>query len=631
LFDKSHIDPVEDSILVMDHPDLPGWLIGKDARHYAMAVVVDQDIGLHERRVLIDELERIIEPLGDRAHMAGYLNTEIQYIKLVELELTKAICIATAFIILILLVIYRSPSGVIIPTLAVILGMIYLYGILGMKGQTLDVMCTMLPTILVIVGISDIVHILTKYQGEMLLQRNPENALRKTMKEIWFTLLLTSLTTAAGFLALNAIPMKAIKAYGQNAALGVTLAFLTAVTFTPAMLSLTRGKKIRDVNPRDCRWQRIILSINRITLYHQKEVLWIAGILMLISGLGISRISNNNYLCGFSSGRTTFYKDFQYFDKHFSGVRSLEIAVIPRGGVSIHHPEVLQSIEKLETFLKGKYHTGNLYSLADLYKRLNSYTGSGVQLPTDSARISLLKGIAESFRPDIMNSLTGKEGKRTRIYGKMRDPGSQAVKEMIHETKLWMGDNLEPGLVDFRFTGTSLLLDQNNDNLVKNMMMSLLIAFLLITCIMIFLFRSWRMVVVSLIPNILPLIVVAAFLGFAGIPLSAPVSLIFTIGFVIAVDDTIHFLAKYKFELRKGMSHEEAISSTMKQTGKAIIITSIIIFSGYFLLVHSQLRDTQYHGLLIGTTILSALFSDLFILPILLRRLMVKPKKFHCR
>jgi predicted RND superfamily exporter protein len=542
----------------------------------------------------------------------------------------KAIIIATVFIIVVLAVIYRTAAEVIIPVLAVILGMVYLYGFLGLKGQTLDVMSTMLPTILVIVGISDIIHILTKFQGEVRMVKYPQIALRKTMKEIWFTLLLTSLTTAAGFLALNAIPMKAIKVYGQNAALGVTFAFLTAMTFTPAMLSLTRNFKMRPVNPHHSIWQRIIQHIDYITRYHHKKVLWSTGLILLISCWGISRISNNNFLYGFSSGRTSFYKDFQYFEHNFSGVRSLEIAVITRGGVSIHDPRLLQSIEKLESYLRVNHHTGNLYSLADLYKRLNDYTGAGESLPTDTSRIRLLRGIAETFRPDVMERLTGTESNNTRIYGRMRDPGSQVVEEMICETKHWIAENLDPGLAEFRFTGTSLLLDQNNDHLVKNMMISLLIAFILITCIMIFLFRSLRMVVISLIPNVLPLIVVAAFIGFTGIPLSAPVSLIFTIGFVIAVDDTIHFLAKFKFELRRGLGYEEAIQTTLKQTGQAIIITSVIIFSGYFLLVHSQLRDTQYHGVLIGMTILTALFSDLFILPILLRKLMVRSSKPGC-
>jgi predicted RND superfamily exporter protein len=214
-----------------------------------------------------------------------------------------------------------------------------------------------------------------------------------------------------------------------------------------------------------------------------------------------------------------------------------------------------------------------------------------------------------------------------RISARMKDIGSVNMKYFYDKTDAWIDRNIDTNLVKFRNTGSSLLADKSNAYLTGSMLISLLLAFIIVSFIMIILFMNINMVIVSLIPNIIPLVIVAGIIGYTGIVFNGLVSIIFTIGFVIAVDDTIHFLSKFKIELGKGRNVDNAIRITLRETGKAIVITSIVLLFGFMILLHSEMKEAYYQGLLVSFMLIAALIGDLFLLPVLIRYLIKDKKK----
>ena len=209
----------------------------------------------------------------------------------------------------------------------------------------------------------------------------------------------------------------------------------------------------------------------------------------------------------------------------------------------------------------------------------------------------------------------------------MMDLGSDEIRLANDSIRSWISNNLQTDLATYSITGTAIIIDKNNEYLRESMFKGLGLAFLVVSVLMVFLFKNVKMMLISLIPNIIPLLVAGAIMGFTGIELKASTSIIFTIAFGIAVDDTIHFLSKLKLVLNRGKSLEEAIQRTFKETGKAIVITSVILFFGFLILIFSDFTGTFYIGILVSVTLLSAVITDLYLLPVSLRLLLRKKKK----
>ena len=302
-------------------------------------------------------------------------------------------------------------------------------------------------------------------------------------------------------------------------------------------------------------------------------------------------------------------------------MRSFELAIQTKGDAKITNLEILKSIEKVENFLKEKNIFGPILSPAALYKNANRIQNSGkltaYKLPNKQNRIDKL---SRNYKQFLSDKIINADKTKARLTTRMKDIGRLKVNALNDDLQNFIAQNIDPSQIEFTPTGKELLIDENNEHLMSEMFSSILIAFLIISMIMAYLFRDIKMVMISLIPNIIPLILTGGIMGLIGIPLNASTSVIFIISFVIAVDDTIHFLSKFRLEKMKNRSTNEAIYATFHSTGKAIIFTSIILAAGYAVTIFSSFKEAYYHGVLICCTLIFAVLADLFLLPILLRR-----------
>lgn len=623
-----HIDDPErytsDSIKISHDERLAGWMLSKDSK--TVTVVVHSKKNLNEvmQRRLINSLDSLISLTSfDEVHMAGNMNTEIRHVSMIGRELTLNTILCSLIIIFCLIYIFRSTVGVIIPAVTVISSMLIFFGGFGFFHRNFNLLSTLFPTIILIVGISDIIHFLTKYHHYLRNNMSRKDAIRTSFKELLLPMFITSLTTAIGFFSLITAPIEPIQNFGIESGIGVMLTFLLTILFVPAILKTIKTPRFALNRKNDKNWELIFSKINYFTDKHQNKVILITVVLLLVSLSGVLIINTNNKLIDYFSRESKIKKDFLFFEQHLSGVRSMKLAVLPAPNRKINDPEVLCEIEKLQNYIKSFPETGVVFSPTTLYKTMNKvyHRGSmnGYRLPDTQAEVDKLNKYLRSYKNQQF-SLVNSDNIKGLISAQIIDIGSKKMEQRNDRINKWISENIDSDKVSFRQTGISYLSDKSNNSLKHNMMISLLFAFLVVSMLMVLLYRHINLLLISLIPNIVPLIVAGGVMGFSRLVFNASTAVVFTIGFVIAVDNTIYFLSHFRIETRTSSGIQEAILSTLHKTGKAIILTSIILLFGFLVLLRSEMKGVYAQGVLFSSIIVSALFGDLFLLPVLLRK-----------
>ncbi|MEO1435930.1 MAG: MMPL family transporter, partial [Bacteroidota bacterium] len=285
----------------------------------------------------------------------------------------------------------------------------------------------------------------------------------------------------------------------------------------------------------------------------------------------------------------------------------------------------IREIAKLEGFLNEQPAVNSAMSYTSIYKSLNQASNgnqaSAYVMPESDSKLRQYQKLARRV-PEKMNVLISSDERHARVAARIFDMGADSIKRVSQEIDQWISTNMDTSALSMRQTGTGVIIDKNSEYVRDSLLKGLGFAILIVGILMALLFRNWRMVFISFIPNILPLLFAGALLGFVGIELEGGIAIVFAIIFGIAVDDTIHFLSKYKLAIGKGLSVDEAIDQTFKETGKAIALTTIVLFFGFLILLFSVHPPSISIGLLISCTLFSALFADLLFIPGLLRHFM---------
>ncbi len=615
----------KDSIKIYNEGKFVGTFFSKEGNAVAMVLKHTALIEKPEADSLvysIDSLSAVYQltPL----FMAGKAKAQGVYIDKMQIELVLFLSISMVLVVTFLSLAYRSLMQVIVPLVVVVLSVIWILGIMGLFDKPLDIMLVLLPSIMFVVAMSDVVHILTKYIEELRIGRDKIAALKTTMKEVGLATFLTSITTAIGFLTLYTASIKPIREFGLYTAVGVFVAFILAFSLLPAILLLTKTPSVVKKDNFREKWLQFLSSSFVVVLRNAKFIGLGAIIVVVMSIVGINKIIINTYLLEDIPNDDPLKEEFTFFDEEFGGSRPLEVAItVIDSTKNIFDLAVLQEIEKVENYLVKSFEAGNLASPTFAAKSLNQTINGGLnsyfRLPEGRVEIrNFNKNLRFLKASNSRQKLFADNYKLSRFSGKIKDIGSKISLERNEDFDAFVRANIDSSLVSFQMTGTSLLIDKNNQYLTKNMMEGLGIAFLVIAIIVAVLFRSFKMILIALVPNVIPLMIVAALMGYFGISLKLSTSIIFTIAFGIAVDDTIHFISKLKLELDKGKSILYALKRTYLSTGKAIIITTAILAGGFLTLILSTFGGTFYTGLLVSLTLVLAVFVDLTLLPALL-------------
>ncbi|MDP4679061.1 MAG: MMPL family transporter, partial [Cyclobacteriaceae bacterium] len=556
----------------------------------------------------------------DKSHIAGKVKAQYVYVTMVKKDFARFLVISTIIILIMLIIFVRKPILIFSTFLVSVLSILCTLGFMSLTGKKIDLLSSLIPTILIVVAMSNIIHLFSIIKSKLGGEGVVFEKLKEAIKEIGFATFLTSTTTALGFLTLILIKVAPIIELGLYAAAGILIAFMLTYLIFPAcvVLSNTSFKYKYTISINNPLMASLFIKI----IQFQKAIISGFVLMVIIFIFGISRLEVNSFLIDDLPDNSTLKKDFVYFDNQYAGARPWVLSLwIKDTGQSIYSEEVIKEIDKIERTAKEIIELNGIVSPVSYVKFANQtyHNGSSYyyKLP-DTKRDwnRSLNFIKKQKTEERFIKVT--DGADARLLGFTPDIGSKLSNQNNARFIEALDKTVNKELVGYSITGTSHLIDKSHGLLSMKLIKGIISAMLLVGIIAGLLFRSWRMTIITLIPNIFPILATAAVMGYFNIPIKLSTSIIFAISFGIVVDDTIHFLSKFRHEKKAGSNNIYALKRTILTTGKPIIITTIILSLGFIVFCLSDFGVTYHIGLFVSISFIVALIADLLLLPVLI-------------
>ncbi len=598
---------------------------------YMMAITLDEKILHSQKRV---KLVRLIEDAGttyekhtgNKLHYSGLPYIRIVTAEMIKGELNMFIFLALGVTALIILLFFKSFKVMFSSMLVVGVAVIWALGVQSLFGYKITILTGMIPPLIIVIGIPNVVFLLNKYHQEYRIHNNKIKSLQRMIRKIGNATFLTNLTTASGFATFVFTSSKILVEFGIVASINIIVVFFLSILLIPIIFSFLDGPKERHIKHLDNKIMvGIVDRLVKISLNHRTIVYSITGVTLLLGIVGITKIKTTGYMLDDIPHHNPLYVDLKFFEDNFNGMMPLEIVIDTKKPNGAIHSSVLRKMDKLQKELADYDEISAPLSLVEVVKfaRQAFYNGKEKYygVPGNQERNFILSyvGKMKGGQSDIVSSFVDSTKQKTRISYRVEDIGSTQMEELDSEIRASIDSVFSPKRYITSVTGSSVVFFKGTNYLIRNLFTSLLLAILLIASFMAWMFSSKRMVIVSLIPNLIPLIMTAALMGYFGISIKPSTILVFSIAFGISVDDTIHFLAKYRLELEEtNWSIRAAVVLALKETGVSMIYTSIILFFGFGVFSVSNFGGTVALGILVAITLLFALFSNLILLPSLL-------------
>ena len=633
---KTEINSQKDVDTVINHlfNDLPFYnnlLYNKESRTIRTVMYLDKDI--------VNTSVRKDFILEDLTHLIANFETEtgldvrvsgMPYIRTMNSqniidEIGKFILAALGVTSLIFFFFFRSFRATLISMFVVIIGVMWAFGVLGLLQYEITVLTALIPPLIIVIGIPNCIFLINKYQQEVKKHGNQALSLQRVISKIGNATLMTNITTASGFATFIITDSKLLKEFGIVASINIIGIFGLSLLIIPIVYSfmpLPKTKHLKHLNKKwidaFVNWMEHIVREKRIAVY----VVSIA--LLVVSIIGIYQINISGSPIEDMPKKAGFFQDIRFFEKEFDGIMPVEIVVDTKRPKGVLKPATLKRIDQLSTVIDEIPELSKPVSVVNLVKYSKQAFYNGIpkyyQLPTTQEN-SFIMDMARKSSEDgnLLKSFVDSTGQIARITTFMKDLKTERMEDI--EARLL--ENIAKIFPGERYTvymtGSALLFLKGTKYLVKNLVLSLTFAIFLIALFMAFLFRSFRMIVISLIPNLLPLVITAGVMGFVGVPIKPSTILVFSIAFGISVDDTIHFLAKYRQELTANRWQiKKSVYAALRETGVSMFYTSIVLFFGFSVFVISNFGGTVALGALVSATLMFAMLANLILLPSLL-------------
>lgn len=614
---------ITDSAYIVQDQRMVGTLIASDLKGFSIHVFTKYQLTKEEATLFNDNLQRLIVKGGfNEFHLGGRILGERHILDTLQYEMVLFTLLAAMVVLLVLGFLYKTVWGLLGPLLVIGITTIWTLGIMAIFNTPLGIFSSIVPAILFVIGTSDVVHILHKYIDAIRLGNTKSDSLRIAYLEVGKATLLTTVTTMIGFLTLLSSGIVPVREFGVYTAIGVGIAFVLTYTLYPAFLILTPIPKVAT-NQSGEKSNKALLWVYQLTQTKAKQIIVLFLVLGFVGLWTSFQLKAESFLTEELPDSHPFKKGEKYIETNYSGLRILELS-ISLSDSSLNKTllsyEVLKQIDTLEDYAKTNYSTQSVYSIASLVRSVheaNTANVSNKEFPTVDEFTFLKRDLNRLLNTKQSASIWKKSGEQTRMTGMLPDVGGFATKQ--NNDSLMRFSNQHCPDLNVVITGMSHLHDENNQRIVNDMIIGLCIAFFLVSLLIAFVYKSFKLVVIALIPNILPLLLITCVMFALNINLNVSTALIFAIAFGIAVDDTIHFLSRVKMELDKGQELPAATKVAFLTTGRSIVITSVILFAGFMVLTFSGLSSTYNFGVLVSLTILFAVFTDLLLLPILLK------------
>ncbi|MCE7994672.1 MAG: MMPL family transporter [Roseivirga sp.] len=610
-----------------------GQILNADNGATLILINMDREVLNSARRNgVVNEIKRLGEAFtaqtGIEMHYSGmpFVRTMMQQKTNKELRLFIGLSIGITALILFLF--FRSWPAVVFPLIVIAVVVTWVLGTVGILNYEINILTGLIPSIIIVIGIPNSIYLLNKYHQEFVKHGDKIRAIVMMIKKIGLVTFITNFTTAIGFLVLVTTDIKLLKEFGLVAGINILATFIVSIVLIPGIFSYLPAPNAKQLKHLEFKGiSRFLTLLDLLVHRHRYRVFIVTGIVVGLSIVGLTRLYSVAFMVDDIPEESQVKQDLYFFERNFSGVMPLEIVIDfgkPRSTLNARN---LRKVDRLEKALDAIPDVSQPVSIVSFAKAVRQafYDGNPRRygLPSPSDRNAILSYLSnqQEDQSTFLSSFVDSTGQVMRVSLKMADLGSIKMDSLINNV-------IEPSIddvfgdsekVETSVTGSTLLFVKGNKFLIENLRFSLLLAFAIIAVIMAILFANIRMIIISMIPNLIPLVLTAGIMGFFGIPLKPSTALIFSIAFGISVDDSIHFLAKYRQELFSNKFFVPiAISNSIKETGASMVYTSIVLFFGFVIFVFSDFGGTVALGVLTSLTLMFAMLTNLTVLPALL-------------
>lgn len=633
----SEMDSIKNRIYEL--PFYEGLIFNKESNATLIAINFDHKIlNTPKRGPIIKAISEKADALGKKhnleIHYSGlpFIRTAVSRLVSREFVLFLGLSILVSAIILFLF--FRKLYPVLFPIILVIVGVIWSMATLVMFGYEITILTGLIPPLIVIIGIPNSILLLNKYHNELRKHGDKEKALHVTILRISETTLIANITAAIGFGVLFYTGSALLVEFGVVAALNVMATWFICLCLIPIIFSYLPVPKLKAQEDHDNGFLHKLLVKTDLLVHERSRAIYLGTILItIISIVGVMKINVNGYVVDDLPQNSPINRDLKFFEKNFEGILPLEVSIDTRKKNGVLNLSTIKRVDKMEEMISAYPEFSRSVSLNKALKYASQafYNGDPqfFRIPNDMEKNFVLSYLANSGgNSDMLKGFIDSNKQVARVSFQMADVGSKRMNVLMEELKPRIDSILNPEKFDVLLTGSSIIFSKGTDYMLKHLMESILLAIVLISLLRLFQFRDLRIMFISLLPNIIPLIITAGLMGFFNIPLKPSTILIFTIAFGLASDQTIYFLTRYQQELQStDFTTSKVISDTIRETGVSMTYIALVLFFGFGIFTASTFGGTMILGLLLSITLIIALISNLTLLPALLVQIDKRKRK----
>ena len=613
-------------------PFYEGLLFNKKSGSIRSAIYLKKEIvNTAERKIFIIEtllpkIEKFEKNTGIDLRVSG-----MPYIRTINAENMKGeigLFIGAALLItsLIFFFFFRSYRATFISIFILLFGVMWSFGTLGLFNYKITILTAIIPPLIIVIGITNCIFLINKYQQEIKLHQNQAKALQRVISKIGVSTLMTNLTTAAGFATFMITGNELLYEFGLVTSINVITVYLLTLLIVPIMYSFMPMPKEKHLYHLSKNYLSTVLGwVEKVVKTKRTYIYTVYVLLLVFSVVGVMQMKVSGSLIGEMPKSASFFKDILFYEKEFNGVMPLEIMINTKHKKGVMKLSTMKKMDELQKTIEQIPELSKPVSVVNLvkYSKQAFYNGNPeyYELPTSQEQafiLSYAKNSTKNTKDNLMKSYVDSTGQYARITTYMKDIGTKDMAKIEGKLRIKIEEIFPKDRYEVTLTGKALVFQKGTTYLINNLIESLLFAILLIAGLMAYMFRSVKMIFVSVITNILPLCITSGLMGYLGIPLKPSTILVFSIAFGISVDNAIQFMAKYRHDLKMNNGKiKKSVFSALQETGVSTFYTSIVLIFGFAIFTLSSFSGTVALGGLISCTLLFAMFANLLVLPAL--------------
>ena len=624
------VDRLKDQ-LFNNYPFYDNFLYNTKSKTLRTAIYIKKDIVNTSKRkdFILNDLNKIISDfeleynVDVRVSGMPYIRTlnSQNIVNEMEIFILAALLVTS----LIFFLFFRSFRATFISLIVVSLGVMWTLGIIGLLNYEITVLTALIPPLIIVIGIPNCIFLINKYQNEVKLHGNKVKSLQRVITKIGNATLMTNLTTASGFATFILTESKLLKEFGIVASLSIIAIFILCLLIIPVIYTFLPKPKDRHLEHLNKKWIGGFVDWMEKMVQEKRIAIYLSSlVLLIVSIIGVYQIKISGSLIEDMPKQTEFFRDIKFFEKEFDGIMPLEIMIDTKNPKGVLKQSTLKRMNQLEELISDIPELSRPISVVSLvkYSKQAYYNGNPkyYQLPSTQERNFILSYAKNNDnKTNLLKDFVDESGRYARITSFMKDVKTERIEAIEQELIQKINKLFPKERYEVTLTGKPLVFQKGTKYLVKNLAISLTLAIVLIAMFMAYMFRSFRMILISIIPNLLPLLITAGLMGYIGVPIKPSTILVFSIAFGISVDDTIHFLAKYRQELQASKwKIKKSVYAALRETGVSMFYTSIVLFFGFSVFTISSFGGTVALGALVSATLLFAMLANLLLLPSLL-------------